>query len=107
MPIVLQSAPDLEFITGDQPVMNTYAAFAPAGAPVEKIEFYYPVSPQRAIIFTDRPMYMRSKGIPLLSAAHSSYLNQVVERSAHHQLFAKCKESLMQPAMTLGTPRPW
>ena len=51
--ILLNNTSEL-FITGDQPIVNTYALGLPPDTPPEKVELYYPVSPTLAVLISER-----------------------------------------------------
>jgi hypothetical protein len=89
---ILQAPDGMEFITCDQPVINTYAAGAP-GTIVKDDEFYYPVSPRRAIMMSEHTSYADLHGTTI-GDVRMSYLNDLVRRSAHEQTFASVKASL-------------
>ena len=40
-----------DFITGDQPVINTFSFNAPKNESPENLAFYYPISPDLAVLF--------------------------------------------------------
>lgn len=82
----------VEFITCDQPVMNTYAAFTP-NVPVTEMEFYYPVSPAKAMVLSQRNSYV-GMHVKFIDKFRATYLNQIVERSAYEWLFASRESSL-------------
>lgn len=44
----------INFITGDQPVINRYATKELQGKHIDKLEFYYPVSPKTALLLTEK-----------------------------------------------------
>lgn len=88
---VLNAAPNMEFITGDQPAVNTYGAFVAPNTPLEELELYYPVSPTRAVILSDHSIYQHGM---TLEPLRMNYLNQTIELIAYEQLFAKSEEPL-------------
>lgn len=90
---VLQAAPDMEFITADQPVINTYGAFVSPATPLEELELFYPVSPTRAVILSGHPTYKGAHGMTL-EPFRMDYLNQTIEHVAYEQLFAKSENAL-------------
>jgi hypothetical protein len=51
--IFLENATEMPFIAGDQPLINTYDLTG-AGMNNHELEFYYPLSPTRAMLWTDR-----------------------------------------------------
>lgn len=82
---VLRAAPDMEFITSDQPVVNTYGAFTDRESLVDELELFYPVSPTRAAILSGHSVYRGADG-NVLDPFRMTYLNQTMERTAHEQL---------------------
>ena len=42
------------FITGDQPIINRYATKELQGKPIDKFEFYYPITPKLALLLTEK-----------------------------------------------------
>ena len=43
--VLMENKTDLPLITGDQPVVNTYAVGKPLTEHATDLEFYYPISP--------------------------------------------------------------
>ena len=95
--LALLQAPDgTEFITGDQPAVNTYAAGDSASdtAP-ERLEFYYPVTPKIAVLIGDK----RDRGRPtagVLTAAEVERLNRHIIAAGDEQLYASCEMALRE-----------
>ncbi|HUV97100.1 MAG TPA: DUF4238 domain-containing protein [Acidobacteriaceae bacterium] len=96
---VVSAPPGLKFITGDQPIINTYAAFIDEATPVDDLELYFPVSPTHAAIISSHHAYQNTHGKEL-DAFRVNYLNQAMELQAHDQLFASTKEELQILAST-------
>jgi len=93
-PLQVVTAPaGVRFITSDQPVINTYAAFTAETTPVEALELYFPVSPTHAAIISDHAAYKEINGKEL-NVMRVHYLNQAMERVAHDQLFASTEREL-------------
>lgn len=88
---VLNAAPGMEFITGDQPAINTYGAFVAPNIVLDELELYYPVSPTRAAILSGHSIYQHGMTLEPLRMA---YLNQTIEFIAYEQLFARTSEPL-------------
>ncbi len=84
---VVRAPPGMEFITADQPAVNTYGAFVAPSTPVDELEFYYPVSPTRAAILSGHRVYQNVHGTEL-TPFRTNYLNQTIEHVAYEQLFA-------------------
>ena len=51
---LLDNKTSIPFITGDQPVLNTYAAKTFGSEIPDKTEFYYPLSPTIAILISKK-----------------------------------------------------
>lgn len=93
-PLQVVSAPaNLQFITSDQPVINTHAAFIPETTPIEELELYFPVSPTHAAIISGHAVYRGMHGKEL-DDFRVHYLNQAMEQIAHEQLFAATADQL-------------
>ncbi|TDV35023.1 uncharacterized protein DUF4238 [Paraburkholderia caballeronis] len=93
-PLQVVTAPaGLQFITSDQPVINTYAAFISETTPVKDAEIYFPVSPTHAVIISGHAAYKGINGKEL-DSFRVHYLNQAMEQAAHDQIFASTEEQL-------------
>src|SRR3569833_96395 len=101
-----RAPPGIEFITGDQPAVNTYGAFIAANVPVEDVELYYPVSPTRAVVLSGHRVYQNVHGIQL-APFRANYLNQTIERIAYEQLFAKSEATLRAVASEFCKTADW
>jgi hypothetical protein len=94
VPLQIIRAPvGVRFLTSDQPAINTYAANAPRNAAVSDMETYYPISPEIAVIFSERPSY---RGIhrQILEPELVSLLNQAIAAEAHEQMFSATEGEL-------------
>lgn len=102
---IMQAPPGTEFITSDQPAINTLGAFAAPGAKFDELELYYPVSPIRALIISGHATYKEIHG-KVIEPFRVNWLNQAIELVAHEQLFAKSEESLkgLQPSFCKQAP---
>lgn len=91
--ILLKNESPIEFITGDQPVVNTFATEGSSLIPPEKLEFYYPISPALAILITDN---VNHDGISRLILNEKDMLlyNKLIERNSHDQIYAASKSIL-------------
>ena len=92
---ILHSHPDAEFITSDQPIINLSAVDLDYNATPETAEFYYPISPSKALLFSER-RECKYFDQPILSAQDTSDLNQMIYRSSHSQTFARRSHLLRQ-----------
>lgn len=55
--ILLKNNTSQEFITSDQPVLNTYADYSILNHHTDKFELYYPITPNIAILISDNDKY--------------------------------------------------
>jgi hypothetical protein len=90
--VLLNNASELEFITSDQPVLNIHAA-GRSGEIIDEVEFYYPVSPSKAIIISNDKKYAE-KSEDNIGPLNVSYFNDLVVKSAYEQVFTKTDECM-------------
>ena len=83
------------FITGDQPVVNTYATNLSPGELVHEVEFYYPVSPQIAILVTKDVSRWGNEVIPVDLDTVNHYNDHII-RNSHDEVYASTREQLEQ-----------
>ena len=86
-PIVLTSDSDVPFVTGDQPIINTYAVGLDLEEEPQDLEFYYPVSPCLALLLTCDEQYGEVSRVPVTGSIAAKYNGFVYEQS-HRQIFA-------------------
>jgi len=96
--VLISNESSVEFITGDQPVLNTYAAHVSPLDGVEKVEFYYPISPTKAVIFTDSNVHLASETAGI-GSFRATYFNQLVERCSNELLFARHRAALPERSL--------
>jgi hypothetical protein len=77
------------FVTGDQPIINLHAKLT--GEPPDKLEFYYPLSPQKAMLLLEQGTPPPSQ--PLSELAVNSY-NILMAKNAFEQMFSNSAEYL-------------
>ena len=89
--ILLENDTSIPFITGDQPTVNLLAA--PEGEMPRLLAFYYPVSPQLAVILdeADEPTGFQPGPV---STDQVERLNSEMQRVAHKQVFASSRKGL-------------
>lgn len=85
--VLLKNKSVKEFITGDQPVINTYATSVSNLTPPDKLEFYYPVSPSLAILITEKENHKESNRLALNEKDVVSY-NKLIVKNCHDQIYA-------------------
>ena len=94
---VLHATVGTQFLTSDQPAINTFASRVPEGVEPEDLEFYYPITPACAVIVgrggTDRRPSERQ-----LEATDVNGYNRMMSLAAYEQLFAADEELLQRMA---------
>ena len=99
---LLRAPPTVEFITADQPVINTKAVGLERGQQVEELEFYYPVSPTCALIVTPDAV---EPGVVVLDATESDVglYNGCIVQMADEQVYASSRVALDAALSTSAT----
>lgn len=87
-PALLINNTETNFIAGDQPIINTYAASAGWSTPVTEVEFYYPFSPKIAMIISSKEQY-KSGDTFEQNAEQVHMFNTAIAKSAHSQIYAQ------------------
>jgi hypothetical protein len=91
--VLLENASEVGFITGDQPVINTYAVRREGLTPVSDHEFYYPVSADIAILLTDRGEY-RDVNSVLLDKDRVEWFNRAIYDMSHEQIYGNSEAAV-------------
>lgn len=91
--VLLMNDTDLNLITGDQPVINIHATGLGIGIIPEKVEFYYPITPKKAILVRELDGNSEENRIQLSKEDVKSYNNMITEQS-HEQIYGLRKEDL-------------
>lgn len=86
-----------QFLTSDQPAINTYASKVPEGVEPEDLEFYYPITPTCAVIVGRDGMDGRRPERQLEANEVEDY-NRLMSCAASEQLFAADEELLRRMA---------
>ncbi|MGG5243082.1 DUF4238 domain-containing protein [Pseudomonas lurida] len=93
-PVLLVNNTETNFIAGDQPIINTYAANVGWSVQVEEVEFYYPFSPKVAVIISSKEQY--GNGYIFEQNAEQVHMfNTAIARSAHSQIYAQSRSDLV------------
>lgn len=97
----LSAAPSVEFITGDQPIVNVRAVGkAPDHAPTEaELELFYPLSPKLGVLFAFDAQERTTERRDLTAAEVTAYNDMIIGRSKK-QLYAASRDAL--PTRTTG-----
>jgi hypothetical protein len=84
---LLENTTELEFITGDQPVINTYAkpeSLNPLS--YEEFELYYPITPKLALLIT-HDKKVEHKSINIISKDDAEKYNDLIFRNSYEQIY--------------------
>lgn len=91
--ILLKNETEIKFITGDQPIINTYATDLPVSEPPTELEFYYPASPSLAVLLTNKGSYVKGEKVSLSSKDVEEFNTQIVKQS-HSQIYSSSRNCL-------------
>jgi Protein of unknown function (DUF4238) len=91
--VSLTNISNVPFITGDQPVINTYGNYE---VMPEKLELYYPISPTKAILITENKKYRATEKLSyiFLDDKEVTEFNGHIAKKAHEQLYASSRKDL-------------
>jgi hypothetical protein len=82
--VFLVNATTENLITGDQPIVNTFADF---GRKDEHLEIYYPLSPKLAMLYTPRPCYSDTNELQLTAEDVKQY-NRLLFEQCEDQVYS-------------------
>jgi hypothetical protein len=82
--VVLNNNTDTPFITGDQPIINLHPS--PPGLPPDQLEFYYPLSPRKAMLLLEATNYAHSDSS--VDAMTVNNYNVLIAKHAYEQIFS-------------------
>ncbi|MEQ4575867.1 MAG: DUF4238 domain-containing protein [Gammaproteobacteria bacterium] len=99
-PYLVLNGSGVPFITGDQPVINIIAAKAGFDTLVDDCEFYYPLSPGKALFISRSDDY--SSGW-IKDSESVKYLNRLIARSAEKQIYASDESEFGDCAALVGS----
>jgi hypothetical protein len=95
---IIETESDTPFITTDQPVINLHGDADPAPPPPERLEFFYPLSPKRAMVFLEK-----GTSIPLrIGGIAVNNYNVIMAERSHEQILSNSKEYLESFAKIIG-----
>ena len=89
--VLLENPSDTPLITGDQPIVNTYAR--EDGTPPENLELYYPLSPQLAMLLSDKIDAFQGYQHVMVPTDAEKY-NRLILTSSHEQVFSSSESYL-------------
>lgn len=87
--VLIDNDTDTPFITAGQPIINIHATFD--GKPPEKVEFFYPLSPRRAMLLLEIDRMRHDSSVSALAV--NNY-NILMIRNSHEQIFSNSEEYL-------------
>lgn len=91
----LNAGSTVEFITGDQPIINTRAIRLPPGKQATKLELYYPLSPKVAVLFDFENPQPGSECRSLTTDETHNY-NQMIVIMSDEQIYAASEQALVR-----------
>jgi len=86
---LLDNDTDTPFITADQPIINLEATHT--GKPPDRLEFFYPLSPRRAMLLLE--LLTRQNDFPI-SAVSVNHYNMMMVQNSYEQVFSNSEEYL-------------
>jgi hypothetical protein len=91
--VLLVNKTNLEFITGDQPIINTYAVGKLINEEIKELEFYYPLSPKIALLVTEDKKY-KEQIINISDNTIINFYNTGIIKESNTQIYASNREIL-------------
>lgn len=95
---IVENESETPFITTDQPVINLHGGPDPEARPPERLEFFYPISPRRAMVFLEKDTSIRLR---IGEIAVNNY-NVIMAQHSHEQIFSNSREYLDSLAKIIG-----
>lgn len=89
--ILLKNNTSQEFITSDQPVLNTYADYSTLNRHTDKFELYYPITPNIAILISNNDKY---DNVSELNLDEVDYYNRKIINASQMQVYCSKANSL-------------
>lgn len=96
---LLTNDSSVPLITGDQPVINLLAVELPDGVNVEDCEFYYPLSPWKALVVLKSERYAGGK---ITEDSEAREFNRLIALAAERQAFGAKMSDLNDVAELVG-----
>ena len=87
--VLLDNDTDIPFITGDQPVISLHATLD-SGVPPEKLELFYPLSPERAMALLE----LETERATSPGTTEVQTYNELILRNSHAQVFSDSRRYL-------------
>lgn len=91
--VLLDNPHPIPMITGDQPILNILGP--EDGSPPDELAFYYPLSPTRAMVLTDKPDLFPDARTTL-TLEEVDRFNRRIARTSLEQVYSNSREYLAQ-----------
>lgn len=92
--VILENYTQFPFLTADQPIINTYSAFGGNVNKHDDLEFYYPLSPQKALLLTKKAKYT-GLATKVVNETEAEYYNNAMVDLSHEQIYSAYQDQLM------------
>jgi hypothetical protein len=86
--LFLRNKGGIPFITGDQPVINTYANYANYENETKNLELYYPLGPSLALLLTDSKEYISNQDIFDVQESNVMEYNKQIFNASEEQIYS-------------------
>lgn len=98
-PHLLLNETNVPLITGDQPVINALAVDLPPDVAVQDCEFYYPLSPHKALVITKSDRFSSGR---ITDAALAREFNRLIAVAAERQIYGATDADLADVSGLVG-----
>ncbi|WP_349998767.1 DUF4238 domain-containing protein [Stenotrophomonas lacuserhaii] len=98
-PRMLLNDTNVPLITGDQPVINALAVDLPVDVAVQDCEFYYPLSPKKALVITASDRFSSGR---ITDAPQAQEFNRLIAVAAERQIYAASESDLTDVSCLVG-----
>ena len=88
--VLLKNNSDVEFITADQPIINTHSYRN--SSLTEEFEFYYPISPVSAVLITKK--IHNDKYDTCVDSVQATLYNDMMSEQSYEQIFASSEKAI-------------
>lgn len=88
--VLLDNNSTIPYITEDQPIINTYSDYTKINKHADNLEYYYPISPNIAILITNDLKY-NDNLVKNIDEDEVMKYNQMIKASSQKFIFAKHK----------------
>lgn len=91
--ILLENDTNEDFLTGDQPILNTYSFLNDKELKHNELEFYYPISPKLAILISDK---IKNNFIKIDDIQKVKKYNEMIINVSLEQIYSLSEEQLLK-----------